>query len=175
MPAVSKAQQPRLIKMPSQTVAVVVSKGDPNMVGEQVFPALYGSVFTLKMKLKKSGRDDFKVTGLRARWPDAHLVPKDQWTAYWALPIPDDTTELPKKATSPDVSLEVWQYGLVAEILHIGPYSEEGPNIERLHKFIEQSGYEITGAHEEEYLTSPKAKVQKTIIRYPVRPLMNRD
>ncbi|MBM2850090.1 MAG: hypothetical protein HW418_3032, partial [Anaerolineales bacterium] len=55
------------------------------------------------------------------------------------------------------------------EILHIGPYSEEGPTIQRLHEFIAASGYEIAGVHEEEYLTTPKAKVQKTIIRYPVK------
>ena len=65
--------------------------------------------------------------------------------------------------------METWKYGTVAEILHIGPYSEEGPSIEKLHKFIGESGCEIAGAHEEEYLTRPTAKVIKTIIRYPVR------
>ena len=164
-----KPQTPRITEMPSQTVAVVVSRGDPNVVGEQVFPALYGAVYTLKFQLKKAGVGDFKVTGLRARWPDAHLLPKDQWTGIWGLPIPEGTTELPKKVPEPEVRIEVWEYGTVAEILHIGPYSEEGPTVERLHKFIEESGYEIAGVHEEEYLTRPTAKVPKTIIRYPIR------
>ena len=164
-----KRQTPRIVEMPSQTMAVVTSKGDPNVVGEQVFPALYGAVFTLKFQLKKAGKPDFKVTGLRARWPDAHLVPKDQWTGIWGLPIPEGTTELPKKVPEPEVRIEVWEYGTVAEILHIGPYSEEGPTVERLHEFIRESGYEIAGAHEEEYLTRPTAKVPKTIIRYPIR------
>jgi len=31
------------------------------------------------------------------------------------------------------------------------------------------SGYEIGGVHEEEYLTTPDAKVPKTIIRYAVK------
>lgn len=170
MPTKSKTLEPKIIEMPAQSMAVVMSKGDPNIVGEQVFPALYGSVYTLKMQMKKSGKGDFKVTGLRARWPDARLVPKDQWTAHWALPIPDGTTELPKKVPEPEVKIEAWEYGTVAEILHIGPYSEEGPTIRRLHEFIEESGYEIGGAHEEEYLTSPKAKVQKTLIRYSIKP-----
>jgi hypothetical protein len=39
----------------------------------------------------------------------------------------------------------------------------------RLHDFIVENGYEIAGVHEEEYLTMPKAKVQKTLIRYPIR------
>ena len=45
---------------------------------------------------------------------------------------------------------------------------EEGPTVIALHKFIEDNGYKLLGVHEEEYLTTPKAKVQKTIIRYRV-------
>ena len=154
--------------MPSQNMAVVYSGGDPNEVGPQVMPALYGSVYTLKFSLKKKGVD-FKVGTLRARWPDAHTVPKDRWTGIWGLPIPEDVTELPQKVSGIEVKREVWQYGTVAQVLHIGPYTTEGPGIQRLHNFIVESGYEIAGVHEEEYLTTPKAKVQKTLIRYPIR------
>jgi len=169
MPTKLKPFTPVISEMPAQTMAVVVTKGDPNVVGAQVFPALYGAVFTLKFQLKKSGQGDFKVSGLRARWPDLHIMPKDQWTGLWALPIPDGTTDIPKKVPEPDVRIEVWEYGAVAEILHLGSYSEEGPTIEKLRKFIAESGYEIAGVHEEEYLTRPTAKVVKTIIRYPIR------
>jgi hypothetical protein len=67
-----------------------------------------------------------------------------------------------------EVNLETWQYGTIAQILHLGAYDQEGPNIERLIKFVEDSGYQIAGDHEEEYLTTPDAKVPKTIIRYVV-------
>lgn len=164
-----KPFRPEIVEMPSRKMAVVVSKGDPNVVGEKVFPAMYGSLFTLKFDRKKAGLEPFKVTGLRARWPDAHLVPKEQWTAHWAIPVPDDVTELPQKQPETTVTLETWDYGTVAQILHIGPYSAEGPTIEKLHEFIADQGYEIAGDHEEEYLTSPKAKVIKTVIRYQVR------
>ena len=85
------------------------------------------------------------------------------------LPIPEETTSIPQKVPATEVKMEQWDYGTVAQILHIGPYSEEQPTVERLHKFIEDNGYEIAGVHEEEYLTSPQAKVQKTIIRYPIK------
>ena len=160
---------PVIIEKPDETMAVVESRGDPNVVGESVFPSLYGAVYTLKFQLKKAGKGDFKVGGLRARWPDAHIKPKNEWTAHWGLPIPEGTTEIPKNVPEPDVRIEAWKYGTVAEILHIGPYSEEGPSVEKLHKFIADSGYEIAGIHEEEYLTRPTAKVVKTIIRYPIR------
>jgi hypothetical protein len=161
---------PEIVEMPAQKVATVVSKGDPNTSSEAAFGALYGSVYTLKFALKKSGQETFKVEGLRARWPDAHLVPKDQWTAIWALPIPEETEEVPQKTPEIEVKMETWAYGTVAQVLHIGPYSEEGPTVMMLHKFIEDNGMQIAGIHEEEYLTSPKAKVQKTVIRYQIRP-----
>jgi hypothetical protein len=154
--------------MPSQQMAVVYTKGEPGKVGAESLPALYGSVYKLKFELKKKGVE-FKVDKLRARWPDAHLVPINEWHGIWGLPVPEKTTSLPQKLPGIQVKLEKWDYGTVAQVLHIGPYSEEHSTIERLHKFIEESGYEIAGTHEEEYLTSPRSKVQKTIIRYPIR------
>lgn len=162
---------PEITELPARKVATIMSKGDPNVVGEAIFKLLYGAVYTLKFDLKKRGLETFKVEGLRARWPDAHLLPKDQWTAHWALPIPDDTETLPQKSPEIEVGLATWEYGTVAQVLHLGPYSEEGPTIAALHKFIEESGYRMIGEHEEEYLTSPKAKVMKTIVRYRVAKL----
>jgi hypothetical protein len=160
---------PDILEMPPTKVATITTVGDPNVVLEAgAMKALYGSVYTLKFDLKKKGLETFKVGGLRARWPDAHLVPKDQWTAHWAIPIPNDTDMLPQREPGFEVKTEVWEYGTVAQVLHLGPYSEEGPTIEKLHRFIEENGFRIAGVHEEEYLTSPKAKMQKTIIRYPI-------
>jgi len=150
-------------------MAVVYGKGTPDKVFSELMPALYGSVYTLKFDIKKKGLPTFKVSGLRARYPDAHLVPKEEWTHIIGLPIPEDTTSLPQKVPGIEVKLETWEYGTVAQILHLGAYDQEGPTVERLHRFIGDSGYEIAGAHEEEYLTTPDAKVPKTIIRYSVR------
>jgi hypothetical protein len=56
--------------------------------------------------------------------------------------------------------------------MHIGPFSEEGPTIERMHSFIFDNGYEISGKHHEIYLsdfrrTSPEKL--KTILRQPFK------
>ncbi len=110
-----------------------------------------------------------KVGALFGRWPKPLDTPREEWFGIWGLPLPDDVTELPQKAPDVSVRVERWEYGTVAQVLHLGPYSEEGPTIERLRRFIEDSGYEIAGPHEEEYLTSPRAKVQKTMLRYQVR------
>jgi hypothetical protein len=165
----SSKKEPQILEMPPQKMVVVYAKGTPDKVFPQLMPALYGSVYTLKFDLKKRGLPTFKVSGLRARYPDAHLVPMDEWTHIIGLPIPEDTTSLPQKVADTEVKIETWEYGAVAQILHIGAYDQEQPTVERLHKFIQDSGYEIAGDHEEEYLTTPDAKVVKTIIRYQVR------
>ena len=165
----SSMTDPKFIEMPPQKMALVRAKGAPQKVFSEVMPALYGSVYTLKFDLKKKGLPTFKVSGLRTRYPDAHLVPKEEWTHILGLPIPDDTTSLPQKGPETEVMIGTWEYGSIAQILHLGAYDQEGSTIKRLHKFIEENGYEIAGDHEEEYLSKPDAKVAKTIIRYQVK------
>jgi len=162
---------PEIVRIPARTMAVVRTLGDPNDVGERVFKALYGAACTLKFDLKKRGVE-FKMEAPRARWfagESWRSVPREQWEAAWALPLPDWTTEVPQKEPETPVGVETWEYGTVAQILHIGTYAEEGPTIARLHAFIADEGYEIAGPHEEEYVSRPNAKQPKTVIRYQVR------
>ncbi len=169
MPPRKSKTDPQILEIPAQKMAADTGKGAPDKVFAELMPSLYGSVYTLKFDLKKKGLPTFKVSGLRARYPDAHLVPKEEWTHIIGLPIPEDTTSIPQKTPGIEVRMETWEYGTVGQILHLGPYAQEGPTVERLHQFIEENGYEIAGTHEEEYLTTPDAKVPKTIIRYQVR------
>lgn len=168
-PRKASKTDPQILQMPPQKMAVVYGKGAPDKVFAEVMPALYGSVYTLKFDLKRKGLETFKVSPPRARYPDVLSASKDEWTIITGLPVPDDTTILPRKVPSPEVRLEVWEYGTVGQVLHIGPYDKEQESIARLLKLIEESGYEVAGPHEEEYLTQPDAKVMKTIIRYTLK------
>jgi len=163
-------QKPALVDMPAQRMAVVRSVGDPNVVGARVFPALFGSVMTLKFKVLKPQGIDYKPSAPRARWPVPLGTPKDEWIGLWGIAVPDDTEELPQTVPEVPVILETWEYGTVAHILHVGAYTEEAPTIERLQAFIADNGYRVAGDHEEEYLSRPNAKTVRTIIRYPVVP-----
>jgi hypothetical protein len=111
----------------------------------------------------------FKVGALRSRWPDLPGTPREQWRGFWGLPVPEGTASVPQKAPGVKVGIEVWEYGTMAEILHLGPYDQEPATIERLRQLVAEQGYEIAGAHEEQYLSSPRAKAPKTLIRFPVR------
>lgn len=168
-PRKSTRSEPEILEMPAQKMAAVYARGMPGQVFAQVLPTLYGSVYTLKFQLKKSGGPSFKIGGLRARYPDAHLVPMEEWTNVIGLPVPADTTSLPQKPGGTEIRMETWEYGTIAQILHHGAYDQEVSSVERLHHFIIDSGYEIIGVHEEEYLTRPDAKDPRTIIRYRVR------
>jgi hypothetical protein len=168
-PQKSSKTDPKILEMPPQKMAVVHAKGAPDTVFPDFMPALYGSVYTLKFDLKKKGLPTFKVSGLRGRYPDAHLLPKEEWTMILGLPIPADTTVLPQKVPNVTVNIETWNYGTVGQSLHLGPYDQEDASVARLQGFIADSGYEITGVHEEEYLTTPDAKVIKTLIRYEIK------
>jgi hypothetical protein len=59
--------------------------------------------------------------------------------------------------------------------MHIGPYSAETPTIEKLHKFVKESGHNLRGKHHEIYLSDPRKTTPeriKTIIRQPIEPIV---
>ena len=71
------------------------------------------------------------------------------------------------------VRLESFDEGKAAQVLHVGPYSAEGPTIERLHAFIRGNGYRLSGKHHEIYLGDPNRSAPeklKTVVRQPVSP-----
>ena len=83
--------------------------------------------------------------------------------------------QLKKKKSLPALSkvyFKEFLEGKVAPIMHIGPFSEEGPTIEKLHNFIKDNGYELHGKHHEIYLSDIRRAAPekwKTIIRQPIR------
>ncbi|MBU2555055.1 MAG: hypothetical protein KKF98_11405 [Bacteroidetes bacterium] len=158
--------------MKSQKMVVVEAKGDPNVVGGKAFRLLFKTYFKIKGTSKGP-----KQPAPRARWPRSLDIPKSEWVGFYAMPVPEQTVQLPvyKAETGLKVELTTWEYGDVAEILHIGPYSKEESAIKRLVDFIKEQGYEIVGNHEEEYIKGPgmflKGNPEKyiTIIRYRVK------
>jgi ABC-type oligopeptide transport system substrate-binding subunit len=48
-----------------------------------------------------------------------------------------------------------------AQILHIGPYSSEAANIQKIHAAIKASGHQLGGKHHEIYLSDPNKQPPK--------------
>jgi len=155
-------KEPRLRTIPAQKMLVVESKGDPNVSGQQGFGLLFKIFFSIP---------GARMAPPRARWLGGLNAPKNEWVGLFALPLPDQVTSLPPGSTG--AKIDIWPYGEVAEILHVGGYDQEAPTVEKLIKFIADKGYEIAGPHEEEYLkgpeSGPNAAEYQTIIRYQVK------
>ena len=160
--AFASLKEPRIRTMPAQKMLVVELKGDPNTAGQGGFSLLFKTFFSLPGVM---------MTAPRARWLSPLDSPKETWVGLYALPLPDSVAGLPAGTTG--AKIEVWQYGEVAEILHLGGYDKEPPTVEKLLKYIADKGYTIAGPHEEEYLKGPGMAPGPddywTIIRYQVK------
>ncbi|MBT4946596.1 MAG: hypothetical protein HON27_10555 [Candidatus Marinimicrobia bacterium] len=165
---------PQISDKAPQKMLVYEVTGNPNEVGGEAFGALFSTFF----KLKKEHGMEMAVP--RARWPKPLETPKEEWLGIYAMPVSDSVMELPEKIREeyPKLRLETWEYGMTAEILHIGTYLSEPPTVAKLHELIAEEGYEISGPHEEEYLKGPgmfgagNPDKYYTIIRYPVAKVM---
>ncbi len=166
-------KDPQVRILPDLKVLQVEAKGEPGIVAGQAFGLLFKTYFQLKSVPKGP-----KQPAPRARWPLPLDTPKGEWIGRYAMPVPDNIDSLPGQGDGTSglrVELRTWEYGDVAEILHVGPYDREEPTVARLTQFIKDCHYEIVGGHEEEYLKGPgmfgKGNPQKylTIIRYRVQ------
>lgn len=150
-PELADLAEPRISSKPVQPMLVVEATGDPTTIGAQAF----GLLFRLYYSSPETPKGP-RQPAPRARWPVDFHQPRSEWLGIYGLPVPEETT-LPDH-TAPagfEAKLTTWEYGEVAEILHVGPYTEEEPTIERLRAFIEAEGYVIDGPHEEEYIRGP--------------------
>ncbi|HTY09173.1 MAG TPA: GyrI-like domain-containing protein [Candidatus Edwardsbacteria bacterium] len=170
-PDVSKYEslrEPRIVQKADQKMLQVEAAGDPNTVAMKAFGLLFRTYY-------KNVKTHGMVAPL-ARWPKPLETPPAEWIGLYGLPVPASLEQLAETPSEPGyaVTLTTWQYGDVAEILHVGPYASEAPTVEKLKAFVAASGYAIAGPHEEEYLRGPgmfgKGDPNKyyTIIRYRV-------
>jgi hypothetical protein len=174
---------------------MVDGAGNPNTSPDyaEAVQALYSMAYTLKFKVKKEMGIDYPVMALEGLWWGVDMnsfsaEKKDDWLWTMMISTPDFITpalvetaraEAAKKKSLPALPrlrLEAFTEGLSAQLMHIGPYSAEAENIQKLHEFIHAHGYRFDGdasqqKHHEIYLSDPRKTApekMKTIIRQPV-------
>ncbi len=183
-------KKPVIIDVPLGKFLTITGRGEPGGEAYQAaLNALYSVAYTVKFKSKKEGRD-FTVMTLESLWwwdmPATMLTeapPREEWNWKSMIRQPDFMTKEMVEAAKEEakskkglkevdnVVLEVFEEGLSAQIMHVGPYSEEGPTIDRLHAFIAENGYMMRGLHHEIYLSDPRRTAPerwRTIIRQPI-------
>lgn len=185
-----------LIEVPPMRYLAIDGHGDPNASADytEAVEALYATSYSLKFHCKQELGQDFVVAPLEGLWWAADMAvftagggaDRDKsgwdWTMMISQPewitkeaVTDILVRLAAKKDLPGLSrlrmVELAE-GLSVQILHVGPYDEEGPVLERLHhEFMPKHQLEFNGKHHEIYLGDPRRAAPeklKTILRQPV-------
>ena len=188
----ASAKEPGIVDVPEMNFIMIDGQGDPNTseLFKNAVEVLFKMSYTLKFMIKKSNiQVDYGVMPLEGLWwvDDMSKFSMDdkeswKWTAmimqpeYVTMKLFMDAREHIRKkkdlAVISNLRFESFREGKAAQIMHIGPFSEEGPTIEKLHKYIIASGNKLTGKHHEIYMsdinrTAPEK--WKTIVRQPMK------
>jgi hypothetical protein len=185
----------RVVDVPDLQYLMIDGHGDPNTspLYAEALAALYPVAYKLKFLSKSELGRDYVVPPLEGLWwaddMDSFTVARDksQWDWTMMLMVPDWLYDAHvreavdragaknRPARLDDIRVETLSEGRCVQTLHIGPYDDEGPLLERMHEeFIPQNGLQVTGKHHEIYLgdarrTAPERL--RTILRQPVRSL----
>jgi hypothetical protein len=183
-----------LARIPEFYFLMIDGKGDPNTSADYraAVEALYTASYALKFTIKRGASGlDYKVMPLEGLWwvPDMaefSVERKQDWQWTMMIAQPAAVTEelvmetladakLRRKAEAlPRLRFAPFAEGLVAQIMHMGPYEAEAPTVAALHGFIAAQGYALSGKHHEIYLGDPRRTAPerlRTVLRQPVTAL----
>jgi len=178
------------VDVPAFRFLMIDGAGDPNTSPHyaRAVEALFSVSYAAKFMVKKGPSGiDYAVMPLEGLWWSddmASFVANDRTRWQWTMMIhqPPYADDAVLHAAMADVKrrkglaavdllrLETFTEGPCAQTLHVGPFTEEGPTIQRVHDFIEQDGA-LAGKHHEIYLSDIRradATRWKTIIRQPM-------
>ena len=179
------------VTVPRMNYLMMDGEGDPNTspAYEDALKALYPVAYTLKFKLKRASDPvDYVVMPLEGLWwtDDMSQFSVDdksnwKWTLMILQPPPvtpilvDEAIETVRTKKNPialpKLRFQSFTEGTAAQTMHIGPFSEEGPTVAKIHNHIEGTGRSLTGKHHEIYLSDIRRadpKNWKTVIRQPM-------
>ena len=187
----SSAEKVEVVEVPQMNFLMIDGEGDPNTSQsfQDAIDVLYPLSYTLKFIIKRGEIGiDYGVLPLEGLWwaddmSSFSVDNKENWK--WTLMIMqpelvkkemvataiEEVRKKKKPVALPLVRFESFVEGKVGQIMHFGPFSEEGPTVEKLHSFIKVSGSQRIGKHHEIYLSDIRRAAPekwKTIIRQPM-------
>ncbi|KAA9159837.1 winged helix DNA-binding protein [Amycolatopsis acidicola] len=181
-----------VVDVPELQYLAIDGRGDPNTstTYANAVEALYGVAYTVKFASKNSLGRDFVVGPLEGLWraddPAVFLARRKEswaWTMMISQPpwITEDlvqsaVADVVRKKENPAVAqirLRRVAEGTCVQILHIGPYDDETPTLQRLHDdYLPAHGLTYNGDHHEIYLSDPRRTMPsklRTVLRQPVK------
>jgi hypothetical protein len=195
-PLFKPPREPVLVDVPELGYLMLDGEGapeesatEPSTEFGQSIGAVFPVAYTIKFRLKRDGLA-MPIMPLEALWftdEDGGFditVPPEQWHWRVLMIVSDDVTpqlfdeavaEVRRKKGGSEqldrLRFERWREGRCAQVMHIGPYAEERPTMERLDAFVSSQGLRHRGAHHEIYLGDPRKSDParlKTVLRHPV-------
>jgi hypothetical protein len=106
----------------------------------------------------------------RDKWKWTSMMMQPEWVTEGRVERALASVEKKDLPALRRVRFEPFHEGRAAQVMHIGPHTEEKPTIERVDRFIEERGARMRGKHHEIYLTDPSRTAPKdneTVIRHP--------
>ena len=186
------AKEVLAVNVPKMNFLMIYGMGDPNTSQEykDAVEALFSLSYAIKFMIKKEKSIDYAVMPLEGLWwvddmTRFSVENKNEWKWTSLIMQPEYVTkeivnealnETRKKKNLPALSkirFEAFSEGPSAQIMHIGPFSAEGPTIEKIHNFIKKQGYKLSGKHHEIYLSDPRKSApekMKNVLRQPMSP-----
>lgn len=181
---------PVVVDVPPLDYLMIDGEGDPNtsQAYADAVATLYAVAYAIKFAIKKGpAAVDYGVMPLEGLWwaDDMRVFDAGDKSAWkWTMMILQppvvtaeqvagsiDAVRTKKNPPAIDrIRFDRYDEGLAAQVLHVGPFSEEGPTIARLHDFIAAHGT-LSGKHHEIYLTDIRRADPsrwKTVIRQPM-------
>ena len=181
-----------IISVPAMKFLMIDGEGNPNTSKDyqDAIEALFGVSYTLKFMVKKGKLQvDYGVLPLEGLWwmddmSQFSIEHKDKWKWTSMIMQPEYVTQEMVKAAIEQVNkkkklaalplmiFEDYNEEEAAQIMHIGPFSDEGRTIEKIHSVINEKGYQLAGKHHEIYLSDFRKTALgklKTIIRQPIK------
>jgi hypothetical protein len=187
----SATPSPAVVDVPDLPFLMIDGHGDPNTAPAypDAVQALYSVAYAVRFALKRGpAAVDAPVMPLEGLWWTEDMSTfstedKSDWDWTLMILLPEQaTTEIVAEARARTavkkrlgaigrVRFERLAEGPAAQVLHVGPYSAEGPTVAALHAFIAEQGYLLSGRHHEIYLGDPRRAAPeklRTIVRQPV-------
>jgi hypothetical protein len=146
--------------------------------------------YAIKFAIKRSDGGDYVVAPLEGLWWmsdggsfDNERTADWRWTLMMRQPdmatrkmFEDGRQHAGTKvalATLSRLRFESYEEGTCVQVMHVGPYDQEGPTLDLLRAFLTEHGLTVRGKHHEIYLSDPRRtppERMRAVVRIPVEP-----
>lgn len=183
----------RLLEVPELRYLMIDGHGDPNTSEEfgnavaALYPVAYKLKFASKVELGKdftvmppeglwwsAAMESFTTARDKSKWDWTLMIMQPEWiTADLLAAAVQEVAEKDAPSGLAKVRLEALDEGTCVQTLHLGPFDEEAPILEEMHRrFIPEHSLRMVGKHHEVYFSDPRRTAPerlRTLLRQPVK------